>query len=432
MTDLQPLQLSDDFNYALERMESGAHLFITGRAGTGKSTLLQIFRRTTNRNVVVLAPTGVAALNVGGQTIHSLFGFPPRLIQSKDVRPNRRYRRVFENLEVLVIDEISMVRADVMEAIDYALKLNRNSSKPFGGVQMILFGDLFQLPPVVSSHQEKQFFSHRYASQYFFSADCMDTIDLEMIELSQVYRQDSRYFLRLLESIRNAAVDRDDLEALNERHVPGFQPGPDENYLTLAARNATVNAINAKALAQNDNPEILYLATTEGNFPEKLFPVPAALKLKVGAQVMTVRNDNEKKYVNGTIGTIVECKNQSVVIRVTEGGQPRNIEVGPEEWEIIRYKGDDTDLTKIGTEKIGKYKQLPVRLAWAVTIHKSQGKTFDRIIIDLGKGAFEHGQTYVALSRCRTLDGIVLRNPLTPRDVMVDPAVVEFYDMMRR
>lgn len=429
---MTPLQLSADFNYALERMEAGANLFITGRAGTGKSTLLQIFRRSTNKNVVVLAPTGVAALNVGGQTIHSLFGFPPRLIQSKDVRPNRRYKRLFQNLETLVIDEISMVRADVMEAIDYGLKLNRNSSKPFGGVQIILFGDLFQLPPVVSSQQEKQYFSFRYASQYFFSADCMDTIDLEMIELSQVYRQDSRYFLRLLEAIRNAAVDMDDLEALNERHIPDFQPAPDENYLTLAARNATVNGINATALARNENPEILYLAEVKGNFPEKLFPVPAALKLKVGAQVMTVRNDNEKKYVNGTIGTVIECKNQSVIIRVTEGGNPRNIEVGPEEWDIIRYKADNVDLTKIGTETLGTFKQLPVKLAWAVTIHKSQGKTFDRIIVDLGRGAFEHGQTYVALSRCRTLDGIVLRKPLTPRDVMVDPAVVEFYDMMRR
>ncbi len=429
---MTPLQLSADFNYALERMEAGANLFITGRAGTGKSTLLQIFRKSTRKNVVVLAPTGVAALNVGGQTIHSLFGFPPRLIQSKDVRPNRRYKRLFQNLETLVIDEISMVRADVMEAIDYGLKLNRNSSKPFGGVQVILFGDLFQLPPVVSSEQERQYFSYRYASQYFFSADCMDTIDLEMIELREVYRQDSRYFLRLLEAIRNAAVDMDDLEALNERHIADFKPGPDDNYLTLAARNATVDSINASALAQNENPEILYLAEVKGNFPERLFPVPAALKLKVGAQVMTVRNDNEKKYVNGTIGTVIECKNQSVIIRVTEGGNPRNIEVGPEEWDIIRYKADTADMTKIGTETLGTYKQLPVKLAWAVTIHKSQGKTFDRIIVDLGRGAFEHGQTYVALSRCRTLDGIVLRKPLTPRDVMVDPAVVEYYDMMRR
>jgi ATP-dependent exoDNAse (exonuclease V) alpha subunit len=429
---LEPLQLSDDFNYALERMESGDHLFITGRAGTGKSTLLQIFRKSTSKNVVVLAPTGVAALNVHGQTIHSLFGFPPRLILPENVRPNRRYKRLFENLEVLIIDEISMVRADVMEAIDIALKINRNSQRPFGGVQIILFGDLYQLPPIVSSQEEKMYFSQRYASAYFFSADCLDMIDLEMIELRQVYRQDSRHFLRLLDAIRNATVDYDELESLNERHVPDFIPEEGENYLTLAARNATVNGINAKKLLENQNPEVLYLAQVKGKFAENLFPVPAALKLKVGAQVMTVRNDNDKKYVNGTIGTVVECKTESVIILVSEDGKPRTIEVGYEEWDVIRYTATGTlEDTKIGTETLGTYKQLPVRLAWAVTIHKSQGKTFDKIIVDLGRGAFEHGQTYVALSRCRTLQGIVLRNPLTPRDVMVDPAVVEFYEGMR-
>ncbi|MFK8163211.1 MAG: ATP-dependent RecD-like DNA helicase [Lewinella sp.] len=429
---LEPLQLSDDFNYALERMDSGDHLFITGRAGTGKSTLLQIFRRSTTRNVVVLAPTGVAALNVRGQTIHSLFGFPPRLILPENVRPNRRYKRLFENLEVLIIDEISMVRADVMEAIDLALKMNRNSQRPFGGVQIILFGDLYQLPPIVSSQEEKMYFSQRYASAYFFSADCLDMIDLEMIELRQVYRQDSRHFLRLLEAIRNATVDYDELESLNERHIPDFVPEEGENYLTLAARNATVNGINARKLTENQHPEVLYLAQVKGKFAENLFPVPAALKLKVGAQVMTVRNDNDKKYVNGTIGTVVECKTESVIILVSEDGKPRTIEVGYEEWDVIRYTATGTlEDTKIGTETLGTYKQLPVRLAWAVTIHKSQGKTFEKIIIDLGRGAFEHGQTYVALSRCTTLQGIVLRNPLTPRDVMVDPAVVEYYEGMR-
>ncbi|MBC6996143.1 PIF1 family ATP-dependent DNA helicase [Neolewinella lacunae] len=429
---LEPLHLSSEFNYALERMEAGANLFITGRAGTGKSTLLQIFRRSTAKNVVVLAPTGVAALNVQGQTIHSLFGFPPRLLQSKDIRPNRRYKRLFTNLETLVIDEISMVRADVMEGIDYALKLNRGNSLPFGGVQVILFGDLFQLPPVVSSEEERQYFSYQFASPYFFSAACLDHIDLEMIELQQVYRQDSRYFLGLLEAIRNATVDYDELTALNERYEAGFQPEAGVPYLTLAARNATVTDINSNALAQLETPEMLYLAQVKGNFPESLFPVPAALKLKVGAQVMTLRNDNDKQYVNGTIGTVVECKTESVIIEVKESGPPRQIEVGYEEWDIIRYTSEGADITKIGTETLGTYRQIPVRLAWAVTIHKSQGKTFDRIIIDLGRGAFEHGQTYVALSRCRTLEGIVLRSPLTPRDVMVDPAVVEFYETMRR
>ena len=431
--NLTPLKLSDDFNYALERMESGANLFITGRAGTGKSTLLQIFRRSTNRQVVVTAPTGVAALNVGGQTLHSLFGFPPRLLQKKDVRPNRRYKRLFMNLETLIIDEISMVRADMMMAIDYALKINRDSGKPFGGVQVIFFGDLYQLPPVVSTQEERNWFSLKYASPYFFSAPCLDYIDLEMIELQQVYRQDSVHFLRLLEAIRNASMDYEELESLNERHIENFQPEPDDNYLTLAARNATVTRINSTALAENPNPEHQYVAQVTGTFKENLFPVPAALKLKEGAQVMTVRNDSDRKYVNGTIGTVVECKHESVVIRVKEDGATREFEVGYEEWDIIRYKADTADFTKIGTETLGTYKQIPVRLAWAVTIHKSQGKTFDNIIIDLGgKGAFEHGQTYVALSRCRTLEGIVLRHPLTPRDVMVDPAIVEFYDTMRR
>jgi len=426
---LKPLQLSDDFNYALERMESGDHLFVTGRAGTGKSTLLQIFRKSTQRNVVVLAPTGVAALNVSGQTIHSLFGFPPRLIMPENVKPNRRYKRLFENLDVLIIDEISMVRADVMEAIDLALKMNRNSREPFGGVQMILFGDLYQLPPIVSTQEEKMYFSQRYANAYFFAADCLDHVELEIIELRQVYRQDSRHFLRLLEAIRNATVDYDELESLNERHIEDFHPEKGDNYLTLAARNATVNGLNATKLAQLDSPEMLYLGQVKGDFSENLFPAPAALKVKVGAQVMTVRNDNEKKYVNGTIGTIIECKPESIVILVAEDGKPREIEVGYEEWDVIRYTASGTpENTKIGTETLGTYKQIPVRLAWAVTIHKAQGKTFDKIIIDLGRGAFEHGQTYVALSRCRTLDGIVLRKPLTPRDIMVDPAVVEYYE----
>ena len=428
----EPLQLSQEFNYALERMEAGAHLFITGRAGTGKSTLLQIFKRSSRKNVVVLAPTGVAALNVGGQTIHSFFNFPPRLLQSKDVRPNRRNRRLFQNLETLVIDEISMVRADVLEAIDYGLKLNRENGEPFGGVQVIFFGDLFQLPPVVSSETEREFFSLRYASPYFFSADALDHIELETIELNKVYRQDSRHFLRLLESIRNATVDRDELEDLNARYQPDFRPPAGENYLTLAARNATVSRINAGALAELATPEHLYTAKVKGNFPERLFPVPQLLKLKEGAQVMTLRNDPDRRFVNGTIGTIVACRPESVKIEIVEQGKPTEVEVEYDEWDIIRYTADTTDLRKIGTETLGTYRQLPVRLAWAVTIHKSQGKTFDKIIIDLGRsGAFEHGQTYVALSRCRTLEGIVLRQRLGLRDVLVDPEVVQFMEGSR-
>lgn len=428
---LPPLTLSDDFQYALDQMESGANLFITGRAGTGKSTLLRIFRQTTQKNCVVLAPTGVAALNVQGQTIHSFFGFPPRLLQRKDVKPNRRYARLFERLEILIIDEISMVRADVMDAINWGLQLNRGSSKPFGGVQVIFFGDLYQLPPVVSSQAERQYFSEVYASPYFFSADALDFIEAEMIELEQVYRQDSRHFLRLLEGIRNATIDQDDLDDLNQRYQPAFD-NTGKNYLTLAARNAKVDSINRQELDALVNPIHTYLAEVKGNFPEHLYPTDAAIQLKEGAQVMTLRNDTEKRYVNGTIGTIEKCKPDSIIMRTTDDGEREQlIEVGYEEWEVIRYNLDANDPTKIGTEAVGKFKQLPVRLAWAVTIHKAQGKTFDRVVIDLGQGAFESGQTYVALSRCRTLEGIILAKPLQPRDVMVDPAIVEYYQRMR-
>ncbi|PHI18450.1 AAA family ATPase [Lewinellaceae bacterium SD302] len=425
------ITLSDDFNYALDRMEEGSNLFITGRAGTGKSTLLRIFRQTTKRKCVVLAPTGVAALNVQGQTIHSFFGFPPRLLQPHDVKPNRRNYRIFEAMEILIIDEISMVRADVMDAINIGLQINRRNSEPFGGVQIVFFGDLYQLPPVVSSEAERLYFRETYASQYFFSADCLDDIELEMIELRQVYRQDSRYFLRLLEGIRNATIDMDDLEDLNQRHKPDYDTSG-QNYLTLAARNAKVNSINAKELDALVNPVHTYLAEIKGNFPERLYPTDAAIQLKEGAQVMTLRNDTDKRYVNGTIGTITKCKPETIMILTGEGDQEREIEVGYEEWDIIRYNMDLSKPGEIGTESIGTFKQLPVRLAWAVTIHKAQGKTFDKVVIDLGSGAFESGQTYVALSRCRSLDGIILSSPIRPRDVMVDPAIVEWYSMMRR
>ncbi|MEL6141706.1 MAG: AAA family ATPase [Bacteroidota bacterium] len=430
MTNLTPTELSSEFSYALDRMEEGANLFITGRAGTGKSTLLRIFRKTTSKNCVVLAPTGVAALNVQGQTIHSFFSFPPRLLQRKDIKPNRRYRRIFERLETLIIDEISMVRADVLDAIHYGLQINRRSTEPFGGVQVIFIGDLYQLPPVVSTPMERQYFSEIYASPYFFSADALDFIDLEMVELSRVYRQDSKHFLRLLEGIRNATIDRDDLEDLNQRYQPSFD-NFGQNYLTLAARNAKVNTINRRELDDLVNPTHTYLAEIKGDFPERLYPTDPALQVKEGAQVMTLRNDTEKRYVNGTIGTIIECTPDAIKIRTDEGGKRREFEVGYEEWEIIRYSMDKDDPSKIGTETVGTFKQLPIRLAWAVTIHKAQGKTFDKVIIDLGSGAFESGQTYVALSRCRTLDGIVLTNPIQLRDIMVDPAIVEYYRSMR-
>ncbi len=430
MDELNARVLSSEFDEALREMEAGKNLFITGRAGTGKSTLLQIFRQTARRNCVVLAPTGVAALNVGGQTIHSFFGFPPRLLQRKDVKPNRRYQRIFDRMEVLIIDEISMVRADLLDAIDVGLQINRNNYAPFGGVQVIFFGDLYQLPPVVSSPAERQYFKEHYASPYFFSSEAVDRIDLEIFELQQVYRQDSRRFLRLLEAIRNATIDEDDLADLNSRYLPDSLPSL-QHYLTLAARNNKVHEINSKELDALVNPVHTYLAEVKGNFPEHLYPTDAIVQLKEGAQVMTLRNDGARRYVNGSIGIVEKCKPDSILLRIEGEEGSQVVEVEYEEWEIVRYDLDSSDPSKISTEAVGKFRQLPVRLAWAVTIHKAQGKTFDRVIIDLGAGAFESGQTYVALSRCRSLEGIVLASPLQPRDVMVDPAIVEYYQQHR-
>ncbi|MEM6397361.1 MAG: PIF1 family DEAD/DEAH box helicase [Bacteroidota bacterium] len=411
-------------------MEEGSDLFITGRAGTGKSTLLRLFRQTTSKRVVVLAPTGVAALNVKGQTIHSFFGFPPRLIQAKDVRINRRYQRLYEKIDTLIIDEVSMVRADLLDAIDKSLRMHRGIPRPFGGVQLVLFGDLFQLPPVVSSQAEKQYFKECYPSAYFFAAHALDELDLEMIELEQVYRQTNRRFLRLLESIRLASADQDDLAELNQRYLPDFDPSG-LSYLTLAARNATVRAINQRELAANPNPAQIYLAEVKGNFPDRLYPAPAVLNLKDGAQVMAIRNDPERKYVNGSIGLVTACEKEEAKVVFGTGEDMREVTIGLEEWEILRYNVKEDDPTQISTETVGTFKQLPLKLAWAVTIHKAQGKTFDRVIIDLGRGAFEHGQTYVALSRCRTLEGIILSQKLSMRDLLVDEQVVEYYQMMR-
>ncbi|MEO0787764.1 MAG: AAA family ATPase [Bacteroidota bacterium] len=427
---MEALRLTPDFTYALDRMEDGASLFITGRAGTGKSTLLRLFQQTTSRRVVVLAPTGVAALNVKGQTIHSFFGFPPRLIQAKDVRINRRYQRLYERIDTLVIDEISMVRADVLDAIDKSLRLHRGIPRPFGGVQLILFGDLFQLPPVVSSQAEKLYFKEYYPSAYFFAAHALDEIDLEMIELEQVYRQTNKRFLRLLESIRMASADEEDLAELNQRFMPDFDPSG-LSYLTLAARNATVMGINQRELAANPNPAQIYLAEVKGNFPDKLYPAPAVLNLKVGAQVMAIRNDSERRFVNGSIGMVTACDKDEATVVFGQGEQMQEVKIGLEEWEILKYQLKEDDPSQITTEAVGTFKQLPLKLAWAVTIHKAQGKTFDRVIIDMGRGAFEHGQTYVALSRCRTLEGIILSKKLSFRDLLVDEQVVEYYQMMR-
>lgn len=420
--------LSEDYKVALDTMEkTKQNVFITGRAGTGKSTLLKLFDQTTKKKTVLLAPTGVAALNIGGQTVHSFFRFPGKMIDQKDIK-RQRNPKLYKALEVIVIDEISMVRADLLDNIDYFLRLNRNNPDPFGGVQMIFFGDLFQLPPVVASAAEKQFFQTVYDSPYFFSAKVFQQgFHLEMIELRQVYRQNNRYFLRLLEGIRMNQIDYDDLDEINERYDPNFKEA--EHYITLSARNATVNAINTKKLDEIPFPAQIYSAKIEGEFNPKLYPTDSALSLKLGAQVMFIKNDPEGHFVNGTIGQIVKLDGHDIKVKVVDGqGKTRQIEVKKLTWEILRYKMSLDNQDKIETETIGKFTQYPLKLAWAITIHKSQGKTFDKVIIDLGKGAFEFGQTYVAFSRCRTLEGIVLRQKLKPRDIMTDEQIIDYYE----
>ena len=429
----QPLELNADFIKVLDLVEkTNQNFFITGRAGTGKSTLLQLFRNTTKKKTIVLAPTGIAAINVKGQTIHSFFGFPPRLLSHGDIQ-RRKYRKLYQNLEVIIIDEISMVRADMVDNIDRFLRINRDNSEPFGGVQMVFFGDLFQLPPVIAGQVEKKYFRANFSSPYFFSSKVIENgWPFEMIELYKIYRQEERNFIQLLDSIRTRSLDYDDFEELNERHEPREKGhGP---FVTLCSINAIADKINQEKLKELDTQTEEYRAKVSGDFHTRLFPTEAFLTLKLGAQVMFLTNDNEKKrYVNGTIGIITKLAPDSIKIAIErEEGASEEIELEKFEWEILRYQHTGDQKNPIESKSVGTFTQYPIKLAWAITIHKSQGKTFDRVVIDLGRGAFEYGQTYVALSRCRTLKGIELKKPLKPSDIIVDDRIIEFYETKRR
>lgn len=428
----EPLVLDKAFQDILQQLElQKENFFVTGKAGTGKSTLLQLFRKTTHKKVVVLSPTGISALNVQGQTIHSFFQFPPKLMHKGEIFINKRLVRLLNAVEAIIIDEISMVRADVLDAIDFSLKLHRKSVAPFGGVQMLFFGDLYQLPPVVSSQEEKEYFSSVYPSPYFFDAHVFEGhMSLQMIELTRVYRQTERNFIRLLDAIRTMQFDYEDLESINERYLPG-EP-IEEPYLTLCSTNAAAQQINKERLELLTSPSFYYSGEVKGDFNPKLFPTDYKLELRVDGQVMLIRNDPEKRFVNGSLARIVALEEEKIIVSLREeSGKTDIIDLPKMTWEVNKYTiSTDTD-NPIKAEVTGSFTQYPVRLAWAVTIHKSQGKTYDRVAIDLGRGAFEHGQTYVALSRCRSLQGVYLKKPLTPRDIMVDERVAEFYETMR-
>lgn len=400
-------------------------LFITGKAGTGKSMLLRHFRKHTALNIAVLAPTGIAALHVEGQTIHSFFGFPPRPLDASHLERRRNWR-FYAGLNAIVIDEISMVRADWLDGIDLFLRNNTGRSEPFGGIRLVCMGDLFQLPPVVGSPEEAAFLQKNYPEgPYFFCAKVFKKFPIDMIELREVYRQSDRRFVHLLDALRTNQMDFDDLELLNSRCLPERKPS---GHILLTARNLTAESVNRACLEALETEAYSYIAQVSGEVP--VLPAETPLELKVGAQVVFLKNDPKRRFVNGSIGKVSALEPDRIEVRVRQGEERLHISVERHEWDIYKYEYSPPD-NRIVSRPIGSFAQFPLRLAWAMTVHKSQGQTFDRVLIDLDKGAFEFGQTYVALSRCRSLNGILLRRPLRPQDVRVDARIVDFYEQHR-
>lgn len=417
--DITKITLSPEQQRLFNRFENtSSHLFITGKAGTGKSVLLQYIRQNTKKKIIVLAPTGVAALNVGGQTIHSFFLLPPTFIETKSLKLNSKIASIIKNLDAIIIDEISMVRADVMDAIDYLLRKARGNTLPFGGLQLAMFGDLYQLPPVVNDPQLLEFFATMNGGYYFFNSYAWNGADLEIYELEQNFRQTDSVFKTILNAIRTGNAEDDVISLLNERANISV---PDTGVLTLATTNATVFEINHRRLESLPSNSFDFPAIIEGKLEESAFPTESLLRLKKGAQIMMLKNDSKKHWVNGSLGTIETVSHSEITVNI-DGSV---YSVTPETWNKIHYSFN-AEKRQIQEEIISSFTQFPLRLAWAITVHKSQGQTYNSVVIDMGRGAFAHGQTYVALSRCRSLEALYLKRPLTLNDIIVDPAVVSF------
>lgn len=412
-------------------------LFLTGRAGTGKTTFLRNLKERTSKCAVVVAPTGIAALNAGGVTMHSFFQLPfaPYVpgtkfgSQGSQVRMSREKKRVICSIDLLVIDEISMVRADVLDSVDYVLRFCRHSNKPFGGVQLLMIGDLGQLAPVVKD-EEWQILRQYYPTPYFFSSSALARMSYAVVELNKVYRQADPKFVDLLNRVRDNMADQSVLDVLNSRYIPDFDADRVKGCIRLTTHNAQAQRVNTAKLDALPGKAYTYVAEIEGHFPDYMYPADERLTLKKDAQVMFVKNDSspEKRYYNGMIGTVCSIGSRGFTVRPKDGGD--EIDVEPETWENTRYELNEE--SKEITEVVdGEFRQFPVKTAWAITIHKSQGLTFDHAVIDASM-SFAHGQTYVALSRCRTLEGLVLSAPLTRSAIIRDEAVDGYVSDARR
>lgn len=409
--------------------DTGCHIFLTGKAGTGKTTFLKNLKKTCSKRMVITAPTGVAAINAGGVTLHSFFQLPfgPFVSGADNTRSHFRFskekKNIIKSLDLLVIDEISMVRADVLDGVDRVLRRHRRSNQPFGGVQLLMIGDLFQLPPVITEN-ERHLLEAQYPSPYFFSSNALQTTRLTTIELKHIYRQTDNRFIELLNRVRNNRLDNESLALFNQRYEPGFLPDEKEGYITLCTHNRMADSINRSRLSRLPQSQRLFVADIEGEFPENIYPTAAELELKKGAQVMFMRNDSspERRYFNGKIGTIKRFTDEEVFVKCP--GDKSEIDVEPVTWENIEYTLDK-ETGEINENRIGLFSQYPLKLAWAITIHKSQGLTFDKAVID-AQAAFAHGQVYVALSRCRTLEGMVLSSSLRANSIQTDAAIEQF------
>lgn len=403
-------------------------IFLTGKAGTGKTTFLRRICQSVKKKLIIVAPTGVAAINAGGMTIHSFFQLPfgpllPGSAERPELSYNAEKRELLQNLELLIIDEISMVRPDVLDQLDLILRNIRGNRHAFGGIQLLLIGDLAQLSPIIRDEEWTLLRSY-YATPYFFSSQVLQRTPYVRIELDKVYRQNDQSFIEILNEMREQQMSAAGLEKLNARYVPGFKPAPGDSYITLTTHNRIAQQINAEWLEALTGPEVEYKASIRGEFPTDAYPTDISLKLKAGAQVMFVKNDNspEKKYYNGKIGTITRLEADTVHVKTEDGLE---IAVQALEWSNIKYQMEGDEIKE---DNAGSFAQIPLKPAWAITIHKSQGLTFDKAIVDVSE-AFTHGQAYVALSRCRSLEGLILRNPVKAQNVIGDPAVKLFNQM---